>query len=226
MERPSRLLQLAWRVQRGDPCLSCARCDAAFRRQDRDGEAEEIDLPGSWVPIDDAVALVLRGEIGNPTAVVGVLAVAEARRMNWTTLRPVDTHWPVRDHLMETGRVRTDVAPDTDVQSAPSRPTNLDMQVEQYLNHLIVERGLSANTLAAYRRDLTKYTDFCHAAGITKAQDISGETVTNSPRRWPNRPLGASPWRQHRSAESSAEFAGSTASCYSSRSPQLIRPMI
>ena len=75
------------------------------------GEAEEIDLPGSWVPIDDAVALVLRGEIGNPTAVVGVLAVAEARRMNWTTLRPVDTHWPVRDHLMETGRVRTDVAP-------------------------------------------------------------------------------------------------------------------
>ena len=64
--------------------------------------------------------------------------------------------------------------PDTDVQSAPSRPTNLDMQVEQYLNHLIVERGLSANTLAAYRRDLTKYTDFCHAVGITKAQDISG----------------------------------------------------
>ena len=116
--------------------------------------------------------------MGNPTAVVGVLAVAEARRMNWTTLRPVDTHWPVRDHLMETGRVRTDVAPDTDVQSAPSRPTNLDIQVEQYLNHLIVERGLSANTLAAYRRDLTKYTDFCHAAGITKAQDISGETVT------------------------------------------------
>ncbi len=68
--------------------------------------------------------------------------------------------------------------PDTDVQSAPSRPTNLDIQVEQYLNHLIVERGLSANTLAAYRRDLTKYTDFCHAVGITKAQDISGETVT------------------------------------------------
>ena len=75
------------------------------------GEAEEIDLPGCWIPIDDAVSLILQGQLGNPTAVVGVLAVAEARRMGWTTLRPVDAPWPVRDNLMATGRVRTDVAP-------------------------------------------------------------------------------------------------------------------
>ena len=29
--------------------------------------------------------------------------------------------------------------------------------LEQYLSHLRIERGLSANTLAAYRRDLTRY---------------------------------------------------------------------
>lgn len=75
------------------------------------GEAEEVDLPGCWVPLEDAVNLVLAGEIGNPTAVVGVLAAAEARRKGWRTLRPVDAPWHVRDHLMASGRVRTDVAP-------------------------------------------------------------------------------------------------------------------
>ena len=75
------------------------------------GEAEEVDLPGCWVPIDEAVELVLKGQLGNPTAVVGVLAVAEARRTRWETLRPVDAPWPVRDYLMSQGRVRTDVAP-------------------------------------------------------------------------------------------------------------------
>lgn len=75
------------------------------------GEAEEIDLPGCWVPLDDAVRLVLAGEIGNPTAVVGILAASEARRREWQTLRPVDVGWPIRDQLMASGRVRTDVAP-------------------------------------------------------------------------------------------------------------------
>ncbi|MCG2803096.1 MAG: site-specific integrase, partial [Cellulomonas sp.] len=30
----------------------------------------------------------------------------------------------------------------------------LDLALETYLTHLAVERGLSVNTLAAYRRDL------------------------------------------------------------------------
>ncbi|MFI7482986.1 site-specific tyrosine recombinase XerD [Kocuria sp. M1R5S2] len=34
----------------------------------------------------------------------------------------------------------------------------LDRAVERYLQHLAVERGLAANTLAAYRRDLLRYT--------------------------------------------------------------------
>src|SRR5688572_19200290 len=37
--------------------------------------------------------------------------------------------------------------------------------VEAYLDHLAVERGLAANTLAAYRRDLTRYADHLAATG-------------------------------------------------------------
>ena len=37
--------------------------------------------------------------------------------------------------------------------------------LERYLRHLTVERGLSKNTLAAYRADLAKYSDFLEAAG-------------------------------------------------------------
>ena len=43
----------------------------------------------------------------------------------------------------------------------------LAQQVNQYLNHLSVERGLSANTLAAYRRDLARYVEFCVGNGVT-----------------------------------------------------------
>ena len=54
------------------------------------GEAEETHLPRTWVPLDEAVELVLRGELHNPTVVAGVLAAAAARDRDWTTLRPAD----------------------------------------------------------------------------------------------------------------------------------------
>lgn len=54
----------------------------------RTGEAEEADLPQVWVPIDEAVEAVLRGDLHNPTTVTGVLAVAAARDRAWRTLRP------------------------------------------------------------------------------------------------------------------------------------------
>lgn len=41
-----------------------------------------------------------------------------------------------------------------------------DRQLEQYLSHLRIERGLSANTLAAYRRDLSRYLVWLRAEGI------------------------------------------------------------
>ncbi|MBE9529081.1 MAG: site-specific integrase, partial [Proteobacteria bacterium] len=49
--------------------------------------------------------------------------------------------------------------------------------IQRYLDHLVVERGLSANTHAAYRRDLVKLATFFERTGKTvksaKREDIS-----------------------------------------------------
>ena len=42
--------------------------------------------------------------------------------------------------------------------------------LEQYLNHLRIERGLSANTLSAYRRDLVRYLSHLAAERIDPMQ--------------------------------------------------------
>ncbi len=60
------------------------------------GQHEEADMPYSWVPLDEAVTKVLAGELHNPLAVSGILAVAAARSRGFDTLRPVDALWPER----------------------------------------------------------------------------------------------------------------------------------
>ena len=52
---------------------------------------EEADLEIVWFDLDEAVAMVLRGEITNAAAVCGLLAAARARDDGWATLRPADT---------------------------------------------------------------------------------------------------------------------------------------
>ena len=61
------------------------------------GQGEERDMPIAWVPLDDAVELVLAGRLHNPTAVAGVLATYAARTRGFDTLRPADAPWPERD---------------------------------------------------------------------------------------------------------------------------------
>ncbi|NHT17043.1 site-specific tyrosine recombinase XerD [Cellulomonas sp. IC4_254] len=61
----------------------------------------------------------------------------------------------------------------TDEQPAPALRAALD----GYLAHLTVERGLSANTLAAYRRDLTRYVDHLAAAGRTSVAEVTEADV-------------------------------------------------
>ncbi|MEU5791876.1 site-specific tyrosine recombinase XerD [Micromonospora purpureochromogenes] len=57
-------------------------------------------------------------------------------------------------------------APDTAGAGVTPAPA-LRRAVRGYLDHLTVERGLSANTLASYRRDLERYLDTLAVAGVT-----------------------------------------------------------
>jgi ADP-ribose pyrophosphatase len=59
--------------------------------QRHDRTEEEADIEIVWRDLDEAVAMVLRGEITNAAAVGGRRAAAHAREDGWATLRPVDT---------------------------------------------------------------------------------------------------------------------------------------
>ncbi|WP_010202098.1 site-specific tyrosine recombinase XerD [Salinibacterium sp. PAMC 21357] len=66
---------------------------------------------------------------------------------------------------------------------------------ERYLRHLAIERGLSANTLAAYRRDLESYLAFLGERELSTPAEISADDVTafaHSLRADGERPLAAS----------------------------------
>ncbi|MFC0860798.1 site-specific tyrosine recombinase XerD [Sphaerimonospora cavernae] len=50
--------------------------------------------------------------------------------------------------------------------------------LSSYLAHLAVERGLSANTLASYRRDLRRYVEHLEARGLATLADVAeGDVV-------------------------------------------------
>jgi integrase/recombinase XerD len=46
-----------------------------------------------------------------------------------------------------------------------------------YLDHLTVERGLAANTLSSYRRDLRRYLAFLDASGVTELDAVTEAMV-------------------------------------------------
>jgi len=56
--------------------------------------------------------------------------------------------------------------------------TALDDAVRRYLDHLAVERGLAANTLASYRRDLRRYVRFLIERDRLSPVDIDAEDVS------------------------------------------------
>jgi integrase/recombinase XerD len=55
--------------------------------------------------------------------------------------------------------------------------TVLDRSVDQYLRHVAIERGLSANTVAAYRRDLAAYRQLLDSRGVTEPAAIASADV-------------------------------------------------
>ncbi|MCV7279180.1 site-specific tyrosine recombinase XerD [Mycolicibacterium flavescens] len=54
----------------------------------------------------------------------------------------------------------------------------LDTQVQDYFNHLSIERGVAANTLSSYRRDLRRYTEHLAARGIDDLRNVTESDVS------------------------------------------------
>ena len=46
-------------------------------------------------------------------------------------------------------------------------------QTEDYLRHLVVERGLSDNTVQSYRRDLLRYQEYLRSRGIGSLAEVT-----------------------------------------------------
>jgi integrase/recombinase XerD len=52
---------------------------------------------------------------------------------------------------------------------------NFDLASSSFLNHLQIERGLAANSIAAYRRDLAKFAAFLNGRSLS---EVDPETIT------------------------------------------------
>lgn len=64
-------------------------------------------------------------------------------------------------------------------QPGPGTPAPaLSVELDRYLRHLTIERGLSAHSIAAYRRDLARYLDWLQEQQITAPDRIGREHVT------------------------------------------------
>lgn len=49
----------------------------------------------------------------------------------------------------------------------------------EYLEYLEVEKGLSENTVDAYRRDLSDFWDFCTSKGVPNLEDVSRNNISS-----------------------------------------------
>jgi integrase/recombinase XerD len=64
------------------------------------------------------------------------------------------------------------------VRTAPDAvPGEVERAIEAYLDHLAVERGLAGNTLAAYRRDLSRYASFLAARDRSSPGEVTEADV-------------------------------------------------
>ena len=55
----------------------------------------------------------------------------------------------------------------------------LEREIQGYLNHLAIERGLAANTLSAYRRDLARYCQWCTQRKLFEVTSIRESDIND-----------------------------------------------
>lgn len=53
----------------------------------------------------------------------------------------------------------------------------MDAVIQAFLDHLSIERGLSANTVAAYARDLTQFTEYVRTVGASSADALTDDVL-------------------------------------------------
>ena len=61
--------------------------------------------------------------------------------------------------------------------------TALDGQLRGYLDHLTIERGVAANTISSYRRDLRRYGEHLNLRGIDDLRAVTETDVSDFSRR-------------------------------------------
>lgn len=59
----------------------------------------------------------------------------------------------------------------------PPARGSLDVWVRSYLDHLVVERGVSPHTVSAYRRDLRRYAEFLLRHGVADPEEVTAVLV-------------------------------------------------
>lgn len=56
---------------------------------------------------------------------------------------------------------------------------NLERAIRGYLDHVSIERGLSANTISAYTRDLSRYQNWCSEHDLFTLDDINMNAISD-----------------------------------------------
>jgi integrase/recombinase XerD len=56
---------------------------------------------------------------------------------------------------------------------------SLNRQIDAYLRHLTIERGMAKNTLAAYSRDLRRYEEFLDNLGVITPNEVTKQHVAS-----------------------------------------------
>ena len=57
--------------------------------------------------------------------------------------------------------------------------SKLDDQLQGYLDHLTIERGVAVNTLSSYRRDLRRYAEHLTPRGIDDLTKVTESDVSD-----------------------------------------------